>query len=75
MAGAVGKRLQGLSATRFDLEQLIVDCRAALRQDASHSSVREVVARAVSNPAAVLRALGEPRRGEIAAGADQGSVF
>jgi len=65
MLGAVGKRLLGLSATMFDLEQFIVDCKAALRQDASHSSVREVVARAVSDSAAVLRALGEPRRGEI----------
>jgi predicted metal-dependent enzyme (double-stranded beta helix superfamily) len=47
------------------VDQLIADCRAALKQDASHKSVREVVARAVSDPLAVLKALGEPQRGEI----------
>ncbi len=49
----------------FVLDQLIADCRAALKQDASHKFVREVVARAVSDPSAVLKALGEPQRGEI----------
>jgi hypothetical protein len=38
----------------FDLEQFIADCRAALAADRSHKSVREVVARAVSDPAAIL---------------------
>ena len=46
----------------FDLDQFIADCRAALAADRSHKLVREVVARAVSDPAAVLRALGEPKR-------------
>ena len=46
----------------FDLDQFIADCRAALAADPSHKVVREVVARAVSEPAAVLDALGEPRR-------------
>jgi predicted metal-dependent enzyme (double-stranded beta helix superfamily) len=45
----------------FDLEQFIADCRAALAADKSHRHVREVVARAVSDPASVLRSLGEPR--------------
>jgi predicted metal-dependent enzyme (double-stranded beta helix superfamily) len=49
----------------FVLDQLIADCRAALKQDASHKFVRGVVARAVSDPSAVLKALGEPQRGEI----------
>ena len=35
----------------FDLDQFIADCRAALAADASHKLVREVVARAVSDPA------------------------
>ena len=39
----------------FELDQFI----------APHKAVREVVARAVSEPAAVLRALGEPRRAEL----------
>jgi hypothetical protein len=45
----------------FDLDQLVADCRSALKADKSHKLVREVVARAVSDPAAVLRALGEPK--------------
>src|SRR5215468_11008594 len=46
----------------FSIEQLIADCRAALAADKSHKYVNEVVTRAVSEPAAVLRALGEPER-------------
>ena len=46
----------------FDLDQFIADCRAALAVDKSHKLVREVVAQAVSDPAAVLNALGEPQR-------------
>jgi hypothetical protein len=46
----------------FDLDQFIADCRAALAADKSHKNVREVVARAVSDPAAILKGLGEPTR-------------
>jgi predicted metal-dependent enzyme (double-stranded beta helix superfamily) len=49
----------------FELDQFIADCRAALVADKSHKSTREVVARAVSDPAAVLKALGEPKRSEV----------
>lgn len=49
----------------FSLDQFVADCRAALKEDASHTLVREVVARAVSDPAAVLKALGEPQRAEM----------
>jgi predicted metal-dependent enzyme (double-stranded beta helix superfamily) len=49
----------------FSLEQFIADCRAALAQDKTHRAVREVVARAVADPPAVLRALGEPSRGGV----------
>jgi predicted metal-dependent enzyme (double-stranded beta helix superfamily) len=49
----------------FDLNQLVSDCRAAMKEDAAHAGVREVVARAVSDPAAVLQSLGEPQRAEI----------
>src|SRR5215469_7502945 len=47
----------------FDLDQFVADCRAAVEQDSSYKSVREVVARAVSEPAAVVKALGEPKAG------------
>jgi predicted metal-dependent enzyme (double-stranded beta helix superfamily) len=44
----------------FDLDRFIADCRSALA--AEHRHVREVVARAVAEPAAVLARLGEPTR-------------
>jgi predicted metal-dependent enzyme (double-stranded beta helix superfamily) len=49
----------------FELEQFVADCRAALAEDRSFAAVREVVARAVSDPAAVIGALGEPKWGQI----------
>jgi predicted metal-dependent enzyme (double-stranded beta helix superfamily) len=51
-------------ATAFDLDQFIADRRAARAADPSHKLVREVVARAVSDPSAVLKGLGEPKRAE-----------
>ena len=51
----------------FDLDQFIADCRAAVAEDASHKLAREVVARAVSDSAAVLKAIGEPRLGSVEA--------
>lgn len=46
----------------FDLSQFVADCRDALAAERSPKYVRDVVARAVSDPAAVMAALGEPRR-------------
>jgi predicted metal-dependent enzyme (double-stranded beta helix superfamily) len=48
-----------------DLERFIADCRAAHAADKTHKAVREVVARAVAEPGAVLKWLGEPKRGEV----------
>ena len=42
----------------FEVEKFIADCEAAVAADPSHKGVREVVAEAVSDPAAVLRGLG-----------------
>ena len=47
------------------LERFIEECRRAHAADRSHKAVREVVARAVSDPAAALRMVGEPKRGEV----------
>jgi hypothetical protein len=47
----------------FDLDQFIVDCNTAVLADRSHKLVREVVAREVSDPTAVIVGLGEPRAG------------
>ena len=49
----------------FDLDRFVADCRAALREKPAQRAVRETVARAVADPAAVIGALGEPKRGEI----------
>jgi hypothetical protein len=49
----------------FEKERFVTDCRAAFAQEPSHKAVREVLARAVSDPTAVLKGLGEPQRAEI----------
>ena len=49
----------------MELDRFIADCRAAHAADRSHKAVREVVARAVCEPGAVLKMLGEPKRGEV----------
>jgi len=49
----------------FDVERFVADCRAARAEDATHKAVRAVVARAVAEPRAVLKGLGEPARAEV----------
>src|ERR1700680_5011717 len=49
----------------FDLDRFIAECRAAVNLDPSHKSVREIVARAVFEPAAVIAGLGAPARAEV----------
>ena len=49
----------------FDLDRLIADCRDAAAGDSSHKAVREVAARAVSDPSAVMAGLGEPTRAAV----------
>jgi predicted metal-dependent enzyme (double-stranded beta helix superfamily) len=49
----------------FDLDRFIADCGAAVAGDASHKAAREIVARAVSDPAAVLARIGEPQRAGV----------
>ena len=49
----------------FETERFIADCRAAFAEDPTHKAVREVLASTVSDPVAVLKGLGEPKRAEI----------
>ena len=49
----------------FDLDRFIEDCRAAVCEAPTHQAARDIVARAVADPAAVMVALGEPRRAGI----------
>lgn len=60
-----GDSLSQPPTPRFELAQLIEDCQAALRGDMPERAMREVVARAVAEPGALMHALGEPTRGEI----------
>jgi len=46
---------------RFDRERFVADCIAASRERDGQAAVREVLARAVSEPNAVLAGLGPPR--------------
>lgn len=49
----------------MELEQFIADCAAALADSAPTKAVRETVARAVENPAALDKVFGRPERGGI----------
>jgi predicted metal-dependent enzyme (double-stranded beta helix superfamily) len=49
----------------FDLNQFIADCTTALAEEAPQRAIRETMARAVADPAAVLKELGEPKRAGI----------
>ena len=49
----------------FDRDQFVADCRAACAADGSSKTICEVVRRAVSDPTALPKALGEPDRARI----------
>jgi hypothetical protein len=49
----------------FDLDCFIAECRATVSPEPTHKSVREIVARAVSEPTAVIARLGAPARAEV----------
>jgi predicted metal-dependent enzyme (double-stranded beta helix superfamily) len=45
----------------FDKDRFIDECRALLKESNAQTAIRELVAKAVSEPAQVLSALGEPK--------------
>lgn len=49
----------------FDTGTFIEDCRKAIGAPNAHKAVHEIVARAVSEPAAVIKTLGKPAAGGI----------
>ena len=53
---------QGIS---FELPRFVADCRAALTDADPMSALHAVVERAVVEPSALVRALGEPRRSQV----------
>jgi predicted metal-dependent enzyme (double-stranded beta helix superfamily) len=46
----------------FDLARFIAECEAAIVTDGHRNAVREVLTAAISDPAGIISALGEPRR-------------
>jgi predicted metal-dependent enzyme (double-stranded beta helix superfamily) len=50
---------------RFDPQRFVADCRAALQGSDSSRHIRELVARAVSDPGAILEGLGKPTRAGV----------
>ena len=49
----------------MDLDRFVADCLAASKQDDPQAAVKEVLARAVATPRAVLAAVGEPEQAGI----------
>ncbi len=49
----------------FDSAKLVEDCKTALGENDPQSAIHALVQRAVSDPAGIIRALGEPARGGI----------
>ena len=49
----------------FDKDRFIEDCRAALKESNAHAAIRELVAKAVSDPAQLLKVIGEPARAGV----------
>lgn len=49
----------------FNLDHFVADCRSAVRQDPTHKTVTELLTKAVEDPAALVKTLGEPRESGI----------
>jgi predicted metal-dependent enzyme (double-stranded beta helix superfamily) len=47
----------------FDPDRFVDDCLAASRHSEAHTGVREVLARALADPAGIIAGLGEPKTG------------
>ena len=45
----------------FETQKFTEECRSALKEANAHAAVKEIVAKAVAQPAQVLKALGEPK--------------
>jgi predicted metal-dependent enzyme (double-stranded beta helix superfamily) len=49
----------------FEIDQLVADCRAALKDSSPQIAIKAIVEQAVSQPGDVVRGLGEPQRAEL----------
>ena len=49
----------------FEIDQFCADCRLAMNETDKERAVRDVVARAVSDPSALMLAIGEPQKAGV----------
>jgi len=49
----------------FDGDRFVDDCKSAVAQDPTHKSVRGLIERAVSDPGALMNAIGEPAKAGV----------
>ncbi len=49
----------------FDIDRMVDDCRAALKDTTPSQAVSDIVSRALSDTSSVVKALGEPSRAEV----------
>ena len=49
----------------FERDRFIEECRAALREKDVHGAIHELVTKAMSEPAQIVKALGEPQRAGV----------
>jgi hypothetical protein len=49
----------------FDLDAFVTECRVALAADPTFESMRKILARAVSDPSAIIERFGAPKRAGV----------
>jgi hypothetical protein len=49
----------------FDLDAFVTECTSALAADPTFESLRKIVARAVSDPSAIIERFGAPKRAGV----------
>ncbi len=49
----------------FEIEQFCADCRLAMQETDQQRAVREIVARAVSDPASLMQVIGAPQKAGV----------
>jgi predicted metal-dependent enzyme (double-stranded beta helix superfamily) len=64
-AMAKQKKPTSIGADKLDVDRFVEDCIAANAESSAQTAVKEVLARAVANPTAVIGALGDPDKAGI----------
>jgi predicted metal-dependent enzyme (double-stranded beta helix superfamily) len=64
-SNAEAKPMRNAENGKMNIDHFVEDCIAANRETDAQAAVKEVLARAVSNPRAVLASIGEPEKAGI----------